>query len=119
MSNAILEAMAHSLPVIASRVGGCSELLDEGRAGVLFEARDAKALAREMSSLAESPSLRVRLGAAAADRARSRFSLERMVEETLRGYAAACSNDAPAAEYFSSRANALAQRSGSFALEAR
>src|SRR5262249_57817386 len=72
MSNAILEAMIHSLPIVASRAGGSSELVDEGRAGLLFDAGDATSLAREMISLAGTPSLRSRLGAAAADYARSR-----------------------------------------------
>src|SRR5262252_3616424 len=61
MSNAILEGMAHGLAVVGSRVGGTGELLDGGKAGLLFEAGDVKGLAGQMRVLVESPGERERL----------------------------------------------------------
>jgi glycosyltransferase involved in cell wall biosynthesis len=48
----LLEAMAHGIPVIASRVGGVSEVLDEGKCGILVEPDDPKALADAIRRLA-------------------------------------------------------------------
>jgi glycosyltransferase involved in cell wall biosynthesis len=108
MSNSVLEAMAHALPVVGSRAAGTAELLDDGRAGLLFEAGDAATSARHLIFLAGSPSERARLGAAAAERAATRFSLDRTVEETLRAYASASRADPAAAEYFTRAADAVA-----------
>ena len=110
MSNSILEAMAHSLPIVGSRAAGTPELLDDGRAGLLFDAGDAAAFGRHLVFLAHSPAERLRLGAAAGKRAAEQFSLDRMVEETLRAYAVACARDRAASEYFSGRADELSRR---------
>jgi glycosyltransferase involved in cell wall biosynthesis len=79
MSNALMEAMASGLPCIATDVGAAAELLDEGRAGVLVPARDPENLARVLSRLLAMPADRQRLGAAAAQRVRQHYTLERMV----------------------------------------
>lgn len=49
--NVILEYMACSKPVIASNVGGCPELVEDGKTGYLFPTGDAKTLADKMLSL--------------------------------------------------------------------
>jgi glycosyltransferase involved in cell wall biosynthesis len=46
ISNTLLEAMASGLPLIATRVGGNTELVEEGRNGLLVPAGDPEALAR-------------------------------------------------------------------------
>jgi colanic acid/amylovoran biosynthesis glycosyltransferase len=56
----IEEAMALGLPVIASRVQGTPELLDQGRCGVLVPPHDVGALADGIGSLLAAPALRVR-----------------------------------------------------------
>jgi glycosyltransferase involved in cell wall biosynthesis len=53
MPNAVLEAMASGRPVIATRVGGVPELVEDGRTGLLVEAGDIGALARAMQWMAE------------------------------------------------------------------
>ncbi|WP_437620282.1 glycosyltransferase [Sorangium sp. So ce1151] len=79
--NASLEAMAEGLPVVATAVGGMSEQVDDGATGRLVPPADAAALAGALVELAADPALRARMGAAGWERARERFSLERMVRD--------------------------------------
>ena len=48
---AVIEAAAYGLAVMASRIGGLPELVDEGRSGLLFEPGDADGLAAIMCGL--------------------------------------------------------------------
>ncbi|WP_437809425.1 glycosyltransferase [Sorangium sp. So ce1078] len=82
--NASLEAMAEGLPVVATAVGGMSEQVDDGVTGRLVPPGDAAALAGALVELAEDPARRARMGAAGWERARERFSLERMVADYAR-----------------------------------
>jgi glycosyltransferase involved in cell wall biosynthesis len=77
--NAILEAMAAELPVVASGVGGILELVDDGRTGWIVPAGEADALASRVIRLIEDPSEAARLGAAGHADAVARFSFDRMV----------------------------------------
>ncbi|WP_437502393.1 glycosyltransferase [Sorangium sp. So ce1099] len=79
--NASLEAMAEGLPVVATAVGGMSEQVDDRVTGRLVPPADAAALAGALVELAVDPALRARMGAAGWERARERFSLERMVRD--------------------------------------
>ena len=79
MSNTLLEAMAAGLPVIATRVGGNPELIEDGRCGWLFPPGDVSDLAARLDRLAFDADLRSAFGQAARARAVSRFSLEGMV----------------------------------------
>ena len=80
-SNAVLEAMAASRPVIAAAVGGNAEAIEDGRTGLLVPARDAAALAGAIRDLAADPERARRIGAAARTRVARCFSPRRMVEE--------------------------------------
>lgn len=79
LSNAILEAMSYELPVVANRVGGTPEAIQDGISGVLVLS-EPRALAEAILKLAETPEARFALGRAAGERVRERFSLDRMVE---------------------------------------
>ena len=81
ISNTILEALATGLPVIATRVGGNAELIEEGVCGTLVPAGDIDALAQAIVSYARSPELARRQGSNARARAEQLYSLERMVAE--------------------------------------
>ena len=59
-----LEAMASGKAVVASRVGGVPELVQDGRSGLLVAPDDPAALAAALSKLIASPDLRHALGAA-------------------------------------------------------
>jgi glycosyltransferase involved in cell wall biosynthesis len=75
-SNSLMEAMACGCACVASRIGGSPELLDDGRAGLLFEAGDVGGLAAQLRRLVANPTLRDELGQIAAHRMRTEFSLE-------------------------------------------
>ena len=79
MSNAILEAMATGLPVVATRVGGNPELVVSGTTGFLVEPRSPAALTAALSCYLGDPGLLARHGRAARELAQAEFSLERMV----------------------------------------
>lgn len=61
-SNAILEALAHGIPVIATRVGGTVELVERSRGGTLIDPGDASGLTAAMRDLADAPDRSATLG---------------------------------------------------------
>jgi glycosyltransferase involved in cell wall biosynthesis len=77
--NGAIEAMAAGLPVVASRVGGLVDLIDNGRTGMLVEPDDPAALADALESLVLSPARASIVGGAARDEVTRRYSFERMV----------------------------------------
>lgn len=62
--NAVNEAMASGLPVIATRVGGIPDMLEEGKTALLFEAGNVQQLRQCLIQLVSDPELRQRMGAA-------------------------------------------------------
>jgi glycosyltransferase involved in cell wall biosynthesis len=74
---ALLEGMALGRPIVAAAVGGIPEMLVDGESGVLVPPDDAGALARAIVSLLGDADRRARLGAAAAGRLATDFTLER------------------------------------------
>jgi glycosyltransferase involved in cell wall biosynthesis len=80
LSIAIMEAMAASLPVVATAVGGNGELVAEGRTGFLVPARDARALAAAIGALAREPGLRREMGRAGAARVGWEFTATKMLD---------------------------------------
>lgn len=86
MSNAILEAMACGLPIVAHDVGGNPELVAHGETGLLCPAGDSKRLADAIRRLAEDAALRRDMGARARGRAVAEFSLEAMMDNYARYY---------------------------------
>jgi glycosyltransferase involved in cell wall biosynthesis len=80
---AVAEAMACGLPVIASRVGGIPELIEDGVSGLLVEPRDTRAIARAIDSLLSAPELRERLGRAARAKVIERFDVRTCAREHL------------------------------------
>jgi glycosyltransferase involved in cell wall biosynthesis len=69
-----IEAMASGLPCVGSRVGGISETIIDNVTGLLVPPGDTAALADAVGRLAEDATLRQRMGAAARDVARERFT---------------------------------------------
>lgn len=87
MCTSLVDAMAAGKPAVAAAVGGVPEVLADGDTGFLVPPRDARALATRLVQLLNDDALRRRMGAAALERARRLFTVERMVEETAAAYA--------------------------------
>ena len=82
LSSAILVAMASSLPVIATQVGGIPELVIDDETGILVSPDDADQLAVGLCKVLESPQLREKMGCAGRQRIEEKFTLERKLNET-------------------------------------
>ena len=82
----VLEAMASSLPVVASDVGGTREAILDGETGWLFAPGDEATLARHILTLAEDPLLAQRMGQRGLARVREHFTVQRMAWETAALY---------------------------------
>ncbi|SEL31954.1 glycosyltransferase [Nonomuraea pusilla] len=85
-----LEAMACGVPVIASAVGAHLDSVIDGVTGLLVPPDRPVRTARLARHLLSDQTLRTALGYAGADRARSRYSWERVSQELVRVYEAAC-----------------------------
>jgi glycosyltransferase involved in cell wall biosynthesis len=76
----LLEALARGRPVIASRVGGVPEAIDDGVTGRLVPAGDAEALAEALEDFHRRPDPARRMGLNGAERVRAEFTWSRVVE---------------------------------------
>jgi glycosyltransferase involved in cell wall biosynthesis len=79
----IAEGMASGCAVVASRVGGIPEIIDDRRSGLLVTPGDSAALAKALDELAASPDLLNELGQRARRTVEARFSMRRCVAEHL------------------------------------
>lgn len=86
-----LEAMAARVPILATRVGGMPEVLADGVTGLLEEPGDMGGLGGSLLRLICEEPLRRRLGAAASDRVRLRFTEHGMTQATEAAYIRALS----------------------------
>lgn len=85
LGSAALLAMAHGVPVIASRTGGLPEIVIDGVNGFLVE-NDPAAITEAAARLAEDRELAARLGAAGRRLVEEQFTIERMAERTIEAY---------------------------------
>ena len=81
ISNTILEAMATRLPVVATRVGGNTELIENGMSGLLVAPGDTEGLAKALLAYVRDAATARRHAKAARWAAETRFSLGRMVAD--------------------------------------
>jgi len=92
-----LEAMACGTPVVAAAGGSHQDAIVDGTTGVLVRPGQPALLARRIRQLLASPMLLQGYGIAAADRARARYSWERIGRETLAAYERSLRRQLPAA----------------------
>jgi glycosyltransferase involved in cell wall biosynthesis len=85
-SNAIIEAMAASLPVVATDVGGNAEAVQEGVSGFIVPAEDVAALSSAMIRLLSDPSKTKEMGAAGRERVKERFTIDAMMNQITNVY---------------------------------
>jgi len=85
----VLEALAMGKPVVATRVNGVPEIIEEGRTGLLVEPRDAAALEQAIARMLRQPEEAARMALAGQAAVAARFTAERMVRETAAALEAA------------------------------
>ena len=85
----LLEAMLAALPIVATRVSAVPEVVADGATGILVEPGDVSGLSASLSRLLADPDHAAALGRAGLERARSEFSVARMVDDTTAVYDAA------------------------------
>jgi glycosyltransferase involved in cell wall biosynthesis len=90
-----LEAMACGVPVVAAAVGGLRDTVVDHATGLHVPPRDPEAIASALTMLLENPALRAELGKAGQQRARTRYSWDRVAAETEKAYQLAVA-EAPA-----------------------
>jgi glycosyltransferase involved in cell wall biosynthesis len=81
-----LEAMACGVPVVAAAVGGLRDTVVDHATGLHVPPRDPEAIGSALSLLLENPTLRASLGRAGEQRARTRYSWDRVAAETEKAY---------------------------------
>ena len=85
-SNAILEAMATGLPIVATTVGGNAEALQDGELGMLVESHNPMALANAMLVMMKNEKLRIELSRVAKQTIQEKYSIVAMVASYLQLY---------------------------------
>jgi glycosyltransferase involved in cell wall biosynthesis len=78
-----MEAAAMGLPIVATDIRGCRQVVDHGVTGTLVPARDGPALADAINALVDDDALRARYGAAARQKAVAEFDQQRVIDTTL------------------------------------
>ena len=92
-SNAIVEAMAASIPVVATDVGGNAEAVESGVTGFVVPSQDVEAMANAIMKLLSDPRAAVVMGAAGRDLAGRKFTTEAMMQVVTRTFARLLSTD--------------------------
>jgi glycosyltransferase involved in cell wall biosynthesis len=87
LPNAVLEAMAAGLPVVATCVGGIPELIEDGENGLLVPPQNSQALAAAISRLLRDRLLAARLAHSGQERMRTRYGFDRLIGELGQLYA--------------------------------
>lgn len=78
----LLEALAMGRPVVASRVNGVPELIEEHKTGLLVPPRDPRALVEAIRNVLSNPTAASEMGAAGRAAVRKRFTVDHMVANT-------------------------------------
>jgi glycosyltransferase involved in cell wall biosynthesis len=86
LGTSLLDAMACSRAIVATRAGGIPEIVEDGVNGLLVPPRDAHALAQAIVRALKDQDLRQRMGKAGFDLVNARFTVDRMVEQTASVY---------------------------------
>jgi glycosyltransferase involved in cell wall biosynthesis len=86
LPKSLIEAAACGLPLVATDVPGCREVITDGKDGLLVPVRDAVALAAAIARLFDDKELAARLGAAAREKALAEFDERIVIERTLAVY---------------------------------
>ena len=77
-----IEALAAERPVVATRVGGVPDVVDDNESGFLVAVGDIETTADRLEQLAGDPELRARMGKAGREHVVPRYRVERLIEDT-------------------------------------
>ena len=86
LPNAIIQAMSMGIPVVASNVGGCPEIINNMKNGMLFPSNNLDEFIEAVKMLINNRDFASKLGANAKRTAEERFSLSRMIEDYTKFY---------------------------------
>ncbi len=86
LNNSVVEAMMMGKPVVATKVGGIEEIIDHEKTGLLVQPGDHAVLARAIIDILKNPEKAAALAGAGREKARERFTAERMVAGTISVY---------------------------------
>ena len=86
LGTSLLDAMACKKAIVATRAGGIPEVVEDEVTGVLVEPRDHRAMAAAIVRLLSDDTTRNRMAAAGFERVRDRFTVDRMIAETVAVY---------------------------------
>jgi len=92
LGSSLLSAMSHGLPVVAVAQGAVPEVVEDGKNGLLVPDTDPDAIAAAILRLIDDAALSQRLGTAARRTIEQRFSVDRMVAETIALYSRLCAD---------------------------
>jgi len=84
-SNSLLEYMAARLPIIATKVGGTPEIIDD-QTGILIPPKSPEKIHESIIKLLENPQLGSNLGNKARQKVEKKFVLNQMIKDTEKGY---------------------------------
>jgi glycosyltransferase involved in cell wall biosynthesis len=87
-SFAVAESMQAGKSIVASKVGGIPELVEDGKTGLLFNPGDINELAKCLTKLTLDKKYAKALGERGKEKIIRRFSLDRMIQETIKIYGA-------------------------------
>lgn len=85
MTGALVHNMACGLPILAARLGGVSEVIQEGDAGLLFDPSNSEEFGMKLHQLAADSALRLRMGQQSLELAHEHFDMNKVVEATTHG----------------------------------
>jgi len=104
----VIEALAAGRPVVATRVGGVSDIVRDGVDGFLADVGDVELLGARLAELARDPALRARMGSAGRARVIERYAVARLVDDVDRLYRSLL----PSPEVYNSGAEKISRAAG-------
>ena len=82
LPNTIMEAMAAGIPIVATNVGGCSELVVNGKNGLLVPSNNKNELVKAIETILDDKDMAVAMGDTGRKFIEEKFSMEKMVKKT-------------------------------------
>lgn len=82
----VLEAMAYQCGIVATRVGGIPQMIEQEQTGLLIEPKDPEGLKSALQKLLSDPELCERLGKNARAKVQKEFSIEKSLQELIKIY---------------------------------